>query len=800
MSNQSSTLPKIGFAGLVENWKSDLTSGFLVFLIALPLCLGISMASGFPPVAGIFTAAIGGMLVSFFGGSQLTIKGPAAGLIVIALTAVQELGRGDAFKGYTLTLAVIVIAGILQIIFGLLRSGILSDFFPSAAVHGMLAAIGIIIASKQIHTLLGVKPEADTTLQLISAIPKSLQNLNPEIATIGAISLFILFVLPTIRNKYAKRIPAPLVVLLIAIPLGHYFNLEFEHTYLFLGHHEYTIGPKFLVTLPDNLASAITLPDFSQITSPSSIKFILMFALVGSLESLLSTKAIDTLDPWHRKSNMNRDLLGIGVGNTLAGMIGGLPMISEIVRSSANIHSGAKTWWSNVFHGFFLLVFVAFLPELIHQIPLAALAAMLIYTGFRLASPREFYKTYKIGREQLIIFTSTVIVTLLTDLLVGIGVGIVLKLIIHKINGLPTRNIFKPLFSVNQKDEDHYIVDVYHSAVFSNYILLKKSLDSLPKGKTIQIDFSGAQLVDHTVMENLHRYRDEYIHDGGGFELTGLDHLKKFSAHELSARKEQKRGKNHIRALLFSGFIVLTAGSHAQGYRTNNPGYHTWLMGFCNLSVNEHWRLLSEYQWRRDDLGLNWQQSLSRVGIERKLNPNVSGALGYGRIITFPYGENPSPTHVYENRIWEQISFKQTSSRLVVNHRYRLEQRFNKKIAGSRGSDAVRAASVYSNRIRYKFSLSYPISYGNANNEGWFLSFYDEVFLNFGNHAALNIFDQNRLSGALEYRIDSSLQFEFGYLNQYILKPDGHHSENNHTLQAAVFWSPNRPKKTHENG
>ncbi len=535
-------IPQGGLSGLKKNWKTDLSAGFFVFLIALPLCLGISMASGFPPVAGLFTAIIGGLIVSFFGGSQLTIKGPAAGLIVIALGAVEELGRGNAFAGYQLALATIVAAGVLQIVFGLLRSGILSDFFPSAAVHGMLAAIGIIIAAKQLHTLVGVKPEGKETLELLAEIPKSIGLLNPEIAIIGLVSLLILFAFPLIKHPWFKKVPAPLVVILVAIPLGHLFDLEHEHKYLFLDNQLYTIGPRFLVTLPDNLLAAVTFPDFSQLFTGTSIKYIIMFALVGSLESLLSTKAIDSLDPWKRKANMNRDLVGVGVGNTLAGLIGGLPMISEIVRSSANINYGGRTWWSNFFHGLLLLVFVVFFPMLIHQIPLSALAAMLIFTGYRLASPKEFYKTYKIGKEQLLIFVITVATTLATDLLVGIAVGILTKLIVHLANGLPIRYMFKPLFSVNQREETgEFIVDVFHSAVFSNYIKLKKSLDALPRKAHIIVDFTNANLIDHTVMENLHHYKHDYEHNGGSFALVGLENHKSLSKHELSVRKKLKK-------------------------------------------------------------------------------------------------------------------------------------------------------------------------------------------------------------------------------------------------------------------
>ncbi|MCC5936146.1 MAG: SulP family inorganic anion transporter [Lunatimonas sp.] len=541
MQKSKIEVPQSGLAGLRQNWKADLTSGFLVFLIALPLCLGISMASGFPPVAGIFTAIIGGLMVTFLGGSQLTIKGPAAGLIIIALGAVNELGQGDAMLGYRLTLAIIVVAGVLQVIFGWVKSGVLADFFPSAAVHGMLAAIGIIIIAKQLFTMIGVKPEANETLELFAELPHAFKEINPDIAIIGGISLLIMFLFPLFQNKFLKMLPAPLIVILVAIPLGIYFDLEHEHKYLFLDGHEYTIGPKFLVTLPENLLSAITFPYFSQVFSMVSLKYIIMFALVGSLESLLSSKAIDGLDPYKRKSNMNKDLVGVGIGNTLAGMIGGLPMISEIVRSSANINNGGKTAWSNFFHGAFLLVFVAFFPLLIHQIPLAALAAMLVYTGFKLAAPKEFYHTYKVGSEQLVIFLVTIIFTLATDLLIGIAVGILTKIIIHMSNGLPLKYLFKPLFTVTtNQDENEYTVDVFHSAVFSNYIMLKKSLDALPRRKSIRIDFSNANLVDHTVLENLHHYQHDYEHEGGQFQLCGMSHLKKNSDHPLAGRKVKR--------------------------------------------------------------------------------------------------------------------------------------------------------------------------------------------------------------------------------------------------------------------
>lgn len=527
--------------GLKQNLKSDALSGFLVFLIALPLCLAIAKASGFPPISGIFTAIIGGLLVTFIGGSELTIKGPAAGLIVIAVNAVDELGKGDPLLGYKLTLAVIVMAGLLQMVFGLLKSGKFGDIFPSATIHGMMVAIGLTIILKQIFVLTGVKPEGKETLDLIQQIPNAFSNLNPEVFIIGILSLAILFILPLFKNKYIKQLPAPLLVIIVAIPLGHMFDLGHEHKYLFLDHHNYTIGPKFLVSLPNNILAAITFPDFSQIFSAKSIKYIFMFALVGSIESMLSTKAIDMLDPEHRKSNMNKELLAVGLGNTLAGLIGGLPMIAEIVRSSANVANGAKSRWANFFHGLFLLLFITFASKLITQIPLAALAALLLYTGFRLASPKEFKHTFLKGPEQLIIFIVTIVVTLTTDLLVGILAGITTKIIIHLIFGLPIKHIFKPVLTIQHNEkESKYHIYVSKAAVFSNFLSLKSMLDSIPKEQHIVIDFSDAKIVDHTVMEHLHHYKNDYIKANGHMQIIGLQGHQPASRHPFAAHRLQR--------------------------------------------------------------------------------------------------------------------------------------------------------------------------------------------------------------------------------------------------------------------
>lgn len=488
--------------------KNDFLSGFFVFLIALPLCMGIAMASGFPPIAGIFTAIIGGVVSSFLGSSPLTIKGPAAGLIVIALGAVQELGGGDPILGYKRCLAIGVVAALLQILSAELKLGRFAELMPPSIVHGMLAAIGVIIISKQIHLIFGVNPVSREPFQLLTEIPSSFQKLNPEIFLLGGITLLILISFPLLKNKKFKKIPPPLIALGVCIPLALYFDFDHTHHYQILG-HLYSVGPEFLVHLPHNLFSAITLPDFSAIFSFSSIKYIVMFSLVGNIESLLTVSAVDSLDPKLRTSNLNKDLRSIGIGNLISSSIGGLPMISEIVRSKANIDNGAESIWSNVFHGLFLLFFVAFFPHLLEHIPLAVLSAMLVYTGFRLASPREFIHTYKMGKDQFILFSSTFILTIFTDLLIGVFCGILLKFLLHLFRGVS----FKESLSGNNKvknENEKSIIQVEGPSVFTNYLSLKSEIDNLKKqSNPIEIDFSKSYLVDLTVQTKLKNLQRE---------------------------------------------------------------------------------------------------------------------------------------------------------------------------------------------------------------------------------------------------------------------------------------------------
>ena len=409
---------------------SDLSSGFYVFLLALPLSLGIAEASGFPAIMGLVTATVGGLLVSWFMGAKFTIKGPAAGLIVIVLGSVNEMGGENHMLGWQWTLGAIFISGIVQVIFGLLKWGEYVNKIPPSAIQGMLAAIGVVILSKQLYILMGI-PAFDERghhlskpIDLIQNLWYGLHHVSLWVSLIGFFSILLVWVWSKVSNPILKAIPSPLLVMAIGIPAAYYLQLE----------------DKYLLKFSDS-SNFWPLPiSFGGFAKPwVFIKYVFLFAIIGSLESLLTVSAMDRKTKG-KDSDKNKDLWAVGIGNMVSSVFGGLPMISEVARSTANIHNGARSHRSNAFHGLFILVFLLFSGFFNHVIPLTALAAMLVMVGVKLASPKVLIELKKIGTEQLWGFFVTLIASLALDLLWGLALGSLAKILAEKVIHKSTAN------------------------------------------------------------------------------------------------------------------------------------------------------------------------------------------------------------------------------------------------------------------------------------------------------------------------------------------------------------------------
>ena len=367
-------------------------------------------------------------------------------------------------------------------------------------------------------------------LSLIARIPSFITDMNPKVGLIGILSIMIVVSYVFIKNKKFKIIPAPMMMLVVTVPLGIYMGLGGSTTYTFNG-KTFELGEKFLVNVPLDVINDLTLPDFSGLFTETGIKYVILFSIIGALESLLSAKAIDEIDPWHRKTNMDRDLLGVGVGNTLSAFLGGLPMISEIVRSKANIDNGAKTRFANFYHGMFLLFAVTLIPIWINHIPLAALAALLVVTGFRLASPNEFKHMYALGKDQFLIFITTIIAVLETDLLKGIGIGIGLNIVLHLFRGVSVISFFRLNAEIEEESDQSIKIILRDSIVFSTWLSLRKRIYHAYKlNKRLTIDFSETVLIDSHVQSKLDEWEKEFDIKGLELSISGLDLHKKSGA------------------------------------------------------------------------------------------------------------------------------------------------------------------------------------------------------------------------------------------------------------------------------
>lgn len=511
--------------GIFSHIKTDLPAGLVVFLIALPLCLGISLASGAPLFSGIIAGIVGGIVVGIVSGSQINVSGPAASVALIILTGIQTFGSFD------IVLSAVIIAGIFQIILGYLRAGTVAYFFPSSMIKGILASIGLILIINQIPHAFGYKglagfsqPDSGTIFSGIFLLFDSI-NLGATIITFVSLAIILLWDRPALKEKYAlfKFVPGALVAVVVSIGFYLAFNANFPALALEESH---------LVQLPeaDGIAhffSFFSFPDFSQITNPEIYTLALSIAFIASLESLLSTEAGDKLDPYKRKTSTNRELKAQGIGNIVAGFIGGLPVTAVIVRTSANVSSGGRTPLSTITHGTFMLICVMAIPDILNMIPLASLSAVLFVVGYKLTSFPLYLNMYKAGMRRFLPFFITVLAVMFTDLITGILIGGAVSVFFI------LRDSYKTPYFFHKEDHqkgEKINITLSEEVTFLNKASVLLTLDHLPANSEVVIDASRSLNIDNDVLEIIEEFKHTADYKNIKLETIGLEKHKKASA------------------------------------------------------------------------------------------------------------------------------------------------------------------------------------------------------------------------------------------------------------------------------
>ncbi len=511
---------------MVDHWKNDMIAAVSVSLIALPLSLGIALAAGAPAMSGIISAIVGGVITTLYRGGHISINGPAKGVIAVILLGITLLDDGSG-QAFNYILAAIVVSGAIQTILGILKLGRLAEIFHPSVINGILAAIGIIIFSKQIHVALDTQSDSPSIIQnLIDAVVK-LPQANPFVVIISLTGLVLLIFHSKLNFRFFQILPAPMWVVALSIPFVYGFNFFDNHILSFLGTN-YELGPKLLLEIPDKISGSIIHPNFNKINTIEFWTTVLSILMITSIESLAIAKAVDKLDPYKRKTDLNKELTGIGISTIAAGMIGGLPIIAVIIRSTVNIHNGAKTKWSNLYQGIFLFLFIVVLSPVMRQVPLCAFAILLVYTGFKLASPTVIKQVYSKGSEQLIFFLATMILTLYSNLLIGLLGGLLLVLVSHMLLArVSIPRFFKLVFhsgsNLVSNSENDYYLKIKGIANFLSVFGINNLISRIPSGADVKIDLSQTRLVGMTYMDFLVDFLKAQKETGGKVVISGLD-------------------------------------------------------------------------------------------------------------------------------------------------------------------------------------------------------------------------------------------------------------------------------------
>ena len=485
------------------NLKSDFSSSIVVFLVAVPLCLGIALASGAPFFSGLIAGIVGGIVVGSLSNSQLSVSGPAAGLTAIVLAGITRLGAFETF------LVAVFLAGLIQMALGFLRAGSIANYFPGSVIKGMLTAIGIIIILKQIPHAFGYDAEAEGRLDFlqsdgnntVSALLKPLQHIHPGVTFVTLVSVAILILWDKPFMKRFKAIPGALAAVVFSILA----NLAFMNFFpAFAITNEHLVQVPVAQTVQDFMG-LFTLPNFSTIWNKDVIVTAFTIAAVASIETLLCIEAVDKMDPLRRVTSQNRELKVQGIGNMISGLLGGLPITSVIVRSSANMNAGAKTKASAIMHGILILICSAFIPGILNLIPLGALAAILLLTGYKLAKISIFKEMYSNGKYEFIPFIVTVVTVVFTDLLTGVGLGLITSIVAILYGNMKNSYYFH---KENHHEGEIIRISLSEEVSFLNKASIKLTLDHLPKGSTVVIDARKTQYIDFNVLELIKEFKN----------------------------------------------------------------------------------------------------------------------------------------------------------------------------------------------------------------------------------------------------------------------------------------------------
>jgi MFS superfamily sulfate permease-like transporter len=514
--------------GILSNLRYDLPASLVVFLVAVPLCLGIALASNAPLFSGIIAGIVGGIVIGILSGSEISVSGPAAGLAVIVATSIEKLGSFEVF------LVAVCLSGIIQLVLGYLRAGIIGNYFPSSVITGMLTAIGIVIILKQVPHAVGwdkdyegdfsfFESDSNTFLTLFY----SLRAVQPAALVIMIVSLSLLAIWETPKikkHKVLKLIPAPLLVVMLGIFINELFkSFAPELALTSQEGHLVTIPAVPISELPNHLSS----PDFSALLKKDVYIVALTLAIVGSLETLLSIEAADKLDPFKRISDTHRELKAQGIGNFVSGLLGGLPITAVIVRSSANVYAGARTRTSTIVHGLLLFFSVLFIPDLLNLIPLSSLACILIMVGYKLAHYGLFVRMYQSGRDVFLPFIVTVLAVVFTDLLIGIAIGSMVGLFF-----VLRANHHSATILVN--DGNMYLLKFNKDMSFVNKAELKSALSHIPDNARLYIDGTRAMFIDHDIYDIINDFQSSASLRGIQVELKNF-HGKKLPIFNISS-------------------------------------------------------------------------------------------------------------------------------------------------------------------------------------------------------------------------------------------------------------------------